>query len=479
MGFPFAVPKHVRAAPANAFLGVVSDLTFAHSQGFSTCSVSERRRDKLLVLMREARTGLPPMEAAVLVGKLFFTTTWLFGGVGTAALQPTRRRAALAGSPCIQRADVSPAIERSLAFFEALLGVLPPRVVWFVPLDREPVVVYTDASYEVSDARPAAGGFVYFLPPRAGEPRRAKWGFEYTSPDLIARWGLRKQYIGVLEQLYSVSPYTSCPSDFEGADVLHFIDNTGAVAGNTKGYATAYDAGLIVNALSALNVRLRARIFFEYVRSKANVAGLPSRPEKGLTLLQEVLARLGFAEGAERIELHLPAAHSWDAPARSWLSVTPPLAEGQPTRVTPGSSSLSTALLDAIEPLARRTSGLVCDVLDGRPDALYVGCNPRHGPTGYGNPFKASREGSNLEANQRAIDKFVPWLLHPEQANIVRSVHKRLRGRCLACHCASARLPCHASILAALADASAAELAAVRAAAEESIRPAKRPRRCA
>jgi hypothetical protein len=215
------------------------------------------------------------------------------------------------------------------------------------------------------------------------------------------------------------------------------------------------------------------------VRSKANVADLPSRPEKGLALLQEVLARLGFAEGAERIELRLPAAHSWDAPARSWLSVTPPLAEGQPTRVTPGSSSLSTALLDAIEPLARRTSGLVCDVLDGRPDALYVGRNPRHGPTGYGNPFKASREGSKLEANQRAIDKFVPWLLHPEQANIVRSVRKRLRGRRLACHCASARLPCHASVLAALADASAAELAAVRAAAEESIRPAKRPRRSA
>ena len=53
-----------------------------------------------------------------------------------------------------------------------------------------------------------------------------------------------------------------------------FIDNTSACAGLVKGYASS---GLLVNAFHAFNVSLRADVFFEYVRSKANIGDLPSR----------------------------------------------------------------------------------------------------------------------------------------------------------------------------------------------------------
>ena len=44
-----------------------------------------------------------------------------------------------------------------------------------------------------------------------------------------------------------------------------------------KGYASSIDSGLMVNAFHAFNVGLRVDVFFEYVRSKANIGDLPSR----------------------------------------------------------------------------------------------------------------------------------------------------------------------------------------------------------
>ena len=45
------------------------------------------------------------------------------------------------------------------------------------------------------------------------------------------------------------------------------------MAGLIKGYARALDAGLIVNAYHALAAGMGLDTYFEYVRSKANIAG--------------------------------------------------------------------------------------------------------------------------------------------------------------------------------------------------------------
>jgi len=108
------------------------------------------------------------------------------------------------------------------------------------------------------------------------------------------------------------------PRVFADRQVIHFIDNTWALTGFVKGYASAIDAGIIVNAFHVRNVGLRAGVFFEYVRSAANIADLPSR--SSLRPLLRVLQRLGMCEAATRVAGLFPSIASWSAPARDWLA---------------------------------------------------------------------------------------------------------------------------------------------------------------
>ena len=344
---------------------------------------------------------------------------------------------------------------------------MPPRVINLVPSGRRPVLVWSDASYEADDPRPAAGGFLLIRPRPDGLPPVVKWASEYTPEEVIARWGKRKQYIGVLEQYYGAAVYTSCPEDVEDADVLHFVDNTGAVAGFVKGYASAYDAGVIVNATQATQVRLRTTTYYEYVRSKANVADLPSRPEQGLAQLEVILRALGLWHLAERVEMRTPPIESWGEAAASWLVRAPQTAPPPPGAATVG-SSLPTDLIEVLEPLVRRTIGLVRDVSDASQGSVYVGDDPAAGETTWAQPRrprKASGREARLAAAQEALDWYTIWLLQPRETSGDRALgraRRELRGRRLRCHLSQPRQPVHASILAALANASDEELTLLR-----------------
>ena len=96
----------------------------------------------------------------------------------------------------------------------------------------------------------------------------------------------RIQYIGQLELLAAVMVYWALP-ELAGRRVVHWIDNTGAVAALVKGYASAPDSARILHAFIALTLAMGMAIWFEYVPSKANIADLPSR------LAFELLLRLG------------------------------------------------------------------------------------------------------------------------------------------------------------------------------------------
>ena len=51
------------------------------------------------------------------------------------------------------------------------------------------------------------------------------------------------------------------------------------MAALAKGYSSAFDSALIVHAIHATLVRLGADVWFEYVRTDANVADEPSRAD--------------------------------------------------------------------------------------------------------------------------------------------------------------------------------------------------------
>ena len=213
--------------------------------------------------------------------------------------------------------------------------------------DEPPVLVWSDAMYEHDAATPAGGGFVVLVPERAPENPlgirwryRVIWGAESTDPTFLASFVQgKRQYIGPLELAYGVAPYMSIPEELRDKEVIHFLDNTGAVAGLVKGYARAVDSGVVVNAFHAWNAGLQADVYFEYVRSKANIADMPSRLAIGEMFA--ALDRLGLAADTRRVDIVLPDTRGWRASAASWLrrAAAPPsvtlaeLAEPRPSPV--------------------------------------------------------------------------------------------------------------------------------------------------
>ena len=175
---------------------------------------------------------------------------------------------------------------------------------------------WSDARYEPDAARPAGGGWIVYVPPEGDAPERVICALEDSAPELMAAFVQgHKQYIGQLELAYAVSPSWTLPAIFAGRRVLHFIDNQGACAGLIKGYSKAVDCGRIVNAFHAFNTGLRADTYFEYVRSEANVADLPSRG--GVAELHAILKRMGWVP--EWVTCRLPPLGTWDAAAGEWL----------------------------------------------------------------------------------------------------------------------------------------------------------------
>ena len=88
----------------------------------------------------------------------------------------------------------------------------------------------------------------------------------------------RKQQIGQVELVAAFAVYSSLPADMlRGRRVLHWIDNSSAVAALAKGYSSAIDSARIVHAAHATIAGLGADLWFEYVRTDANVSDEPSR----------------------------------------------------------------------------------------------------------------------------------------------------------------------------------------------------------
>jgi hypothetical protein len=79
-----------------------------------------------------------------------------------------------------------------------------------------------------------------------------------------------------VEIVGAIVPYLSVP-ELAGRDVVHFVDNTSAVAALTKGYSRVPDSARLVHGFHAWCAAARAHAWFEYVPSAANAGDLPSR----------------------------------------------------------------------------------------------------------------------------------------------------------------------------------------------------------
>ena len=312
LGFPFSQKKRVKPSRAAKFLGVISDFTLFASTGSVRMFVAKERRAKIAEAIRKVlRAGsISGAAASRLAGKLSWATGWTAWRFGRAVIQPLFEASKRAGS-----FTASAALTGALTFFLSTLPLLPDHVIRiFYPRGTPPcrrVYLWTDACWEAASLlRPAGLGIVLLVPAHydeAGKYHRHQWFYaEANCPaDFIARFCLpRKQRIGELELLAAVCAYLTFADQLRGCKVIHWIDNTGALAALIKGYAKAADLAKIVHAFAATNIGLQCEPWFEYVRSKANIADFPSRGDFAM------LARLK----AIRVEFVLPQASWWDKP---------------------------------------------------------------------------------------------------------------------------------------------------------------------
>ena len=94
--------------------------------------------------------------------------------------------------------------------------------------------------------------------------------------------------------------------------VIHFIDNTSAIAALVRGYSGMPDSARLVHAFHAFNVGLQSLPWFAHVRSAANVSDGPSRGD--VSYVRDVL-------GASFVESRFPDLDLWLSPAGRWMDM--------------------------------------------------------------------------------------------------------------------------------------------------------------
>ena len=203
----------------------------------------------------------------------------------------------------------------SLHFFQSALTSLKARDICVKAAGLSPpVLIWTDATGTNEGEGQPVIAFVVRYPGGIAAPsdppgvvgQQPRWvhGYQIVTQDVISQLERRKQQVGQLELLAAASAYYSLSPWLYKHDVIHFIDNTAAASGMAKGYSPVIDSARIIHAFHALNVNLQTNVHFEWVKSEANIADMPTR--NSFALLQEF--------GSKRVALTIPPMSSWRPP---------------------------------------------------------------------------------------------------------------------------------------------------------------------
>ena len=340
LGLPFSdnEKKSLPMALLRTFLGVENDFRLFGSRRELRTSVSDSRQATLLEMCTEAlQAGTFAACGGIdrFCGKLQFALTWSTNRVGRAVMQPLHGAAARAQAGAGE--TLGAAARLSTDFFRHLLKAgLPGKRHALRRRKRRSVLIWSDACWE-AEGRLAGIGFVVYVPDEKSEDG-GDWyyGYAAVTDAFMTRFvGGRKQYIGQLEMLaavcvyYSLAHHPALCACLQDAPVVHFVDNYGAVAALCKGYASAIDSARIVHAYWALAASLGFIPWLSYVRSKGNIADIPSRlleardPAKEAEFTAE-LAYLTETLGATLIRTVVPDVSDWPTMAAAAAAVVSP-----------------------------------------------------------------------------------------------------------------------------------------------------------
>ena len=281
--------KHAGAKQVACFLGVTTNLQYAHSpmQPRVVFTPSEKRVQGILDSLetcRSAKNGqgyMSKREAERLFGKLNFLSSHTCGAVGRAATQPLLHRM---GKKPYARKEGSAPVEPTNAFdepmrimhdfFKILFKHLPPLIVPLGKPRRLPVLIYSDAQY--AEAAGTAGLGVILVDLEDPTQKRYMAGGQ-TSQEVLEWLHQRKQQVNQLELLAVLCASMTFKEKMLGREVIFYIDNTSALSACIHGYCQAPDMGMLSNALALMLAGMACVAYFVHVAGKANPADLPSR----------------------------------------------------------------------------------------------------------------------------------------------------------------------------------------------------------
>ena len=217
---------------------------------------------------------MTPTAAAQIHGKIGYVLIAAWGRIGRAGGQPLVQRATRDTPPH----RWTPGLEHSFKFFEALFSNLPHLEIPLVREHRPPVVVYTDASFDIVESlKSAVLGFV-IVDPVTGMMMHAWVELPQSYYRFFAEG--KKTYIMQAELVAAIGAYFSVPMTLKGRPILHFIDNTGGFSALVNGYASKEDCTRFVNMFHIQLLGLRSKVYFDWVPSLANMGDWPTRADK-------------------------------------------------------------------------------------------------------------------------------------------------------------------------------------------------------
>lgn len=299
--------KHHRVADANPFLGVVTDFS-TNIKGYFAQRILKRRITQIRAAIAKHRADneLSPGDASTLRAKMYFSMTSGFGKVGRAGLQALVERQYTDSKEFALTTDIM----RCFDFCEALLLCMPERRFVLSIGQRKPLLIWSDAAYE--DGVGSLGFVIYNPESRTWYESSATVPNEYYS--LLVH---KKQHIHEFEVLAAILAYFTLHRDtdikIKDREIIHFIDNYGAMASLLKGRSKSTNANVFIAPFHFFNARMRSFVWWQWIATKENVADFPSRFD--FKELYKIIP-----SSATKLDMVLPNAQEWNAGLHFWMN---------------------------------------------------------------------------------------------------------------------------------------------------------------
>ena len=269
-GYEQSPAKAMPPSPYRVLLGTSLSLARTSEEGIvllePTASTHLRVMDAIQLALD---TGiLTPAQASKLRGQLGWAATATFGRLGRIGTHQLKLQQYGSSS------EICKALRRALKFLLRIHANRIPREVQIYGRSKQPLIMYSDASYEPETP---------WIPPRLGwiifDPESSTFvaATHLLRQCVVETWLPRKQQIFAAESMAVLAAVWQDRSLLEGRDIVWFIDNEAAASSMIRGGSAEGDVNDIAEATHVLLHRLGCRMWVEWIDSGSNPSDGASR----------------------------------------------------------------------------------------------------------------------------------------------------------------------------------------------------------